>query len=768
MLDLKRNTPVLLLLIAINIVNLIFWFHGTYTGGNGGTVVYWFTPYAYAPLFSWTNLSYTGMPQILGSVFGELIAGMGISFTYIFGSLAPSLISGLLASFGAIGMYLLVYALSGRIEGATVRLKMFGSFCAAVVFTVHIESVQLLTSAAYPIPYVLLAALFLIMKIDSGQASRRDAAIMVLFLAAAFGFAGYADFLMLLAFFLLIGVVLLATARREVRKKYIYAFGGVMLIALTINLTWIISTAEFLNSSYMTEFNYQANAYILDNVGILNLPQALFAFGPTFTHLSPDPIIHNPYVYLILVGVFVVAIAGAIARMQKNAEEERIVAALAISYIGMVIAATTVNAPFGVLFSILTSISHITLALRLPFYAVHPLLILVIAVLFGLGIVAIFGRIKRTKVIRLALIAVSLLLIFSYIYMLDVYPILRTYSSLNSNATLVRTQIPQYVINASNFINSQEGYFSVASLPSESGVISLQWYYGTDIYSNFIGRAFYNGAPTVFSVSMFSPISAQEYFKYAGYPATYNRPAGSGVAKWFDVLGIKYVLVEGDILTGPCSTCSVTYPNYSVNTITSNLDRMGFEEVSSYNTTTIYENGNYVPLVYAAHLEVLNTTNISRLSGAIESPGFNPSNTAVYLKKLALPDSACFDYCTTILYNSSKIEMPSGSGAYPTINYTVNDPTSITVRVSHASSPFYLVFRETYDGNWIAYYNGSIELNGSHIAVNGFANAWYVDKKGSYTIELSFAPQEPAWVLWIVSVGSFVAVLYVAFKPRSV
>ena len=88
----------------------------------------------------------------------------------------------------------------------------------------------------------------------------------------------------------------------------------------------------------------------------------------------------------------------------------------------------------------------------------------------------------------------------------------------------------------------------------------------------------------------------------------------------------------------------------------------------------------------------------------------------------------------------------------PDITFIENNPTQVTVHISNATTPFYLVFRETYDPHWAAFYSNGTEVNPrDHIAVNGFANAWYMNKTGNYTVTLYYTLQTDAWIAWGVS-----------------
>jgi hypothetical protein len=76
----------------------------------------------------------------------------------------------------------------------------------------------------------------------------------------------------------------------------------------------------------------------------------------------------------------------------------------------------------------------------------------------------------------------------------------------------------------------------------------------------------------------------------------------------------------------------------------------------------------------------------------------------------------------------------------PEITYTRINPTKYIVHVN-ASTPFFLVSSESYDNGWTASIDGQQVPNEYHFVANGFANGWYINKTGTYTITLEFLPQ---------------------------
>lgn len=89
------------------------------------------------------------------------------------------------------------------------------------------------------------------------------------------------------------------------------------------------------------------------------------------------------------------------------------------------------------------------------------------------------------------------------------------------------------------------------------------------------------------------------------------------------------------------------------------------------------------------------------------------------------------------------------------ITFEEINPTQYTVRVN-ASKPFYLVFSESYDSDWVASIYGQQVPDQYHFTANGYANGWYIDKTGTYTITLEFWPQKLFYAGATISVTTLI------------
>lgn len=99
-------------------------------------------------------------------------------------------------------------------------------------------------------------------------------------------------------------------------------------------------------------------------------------------------------------------------------------------------------------------------------------------------------------------------------------------------------------------------------------------------------------------------------------------------------------------------------------------------------------------------------------------------------------------------------------GVPPKISYRKIDPTHYKILVDHAERPFYLVLNQRYGDAWSA----SI---GEHFRGNRFANVWFIDKRGDYTVDVVYKPQKLFVIGGIVSViSALFSISIVIFATR--
>jgi hypothetical protein len=108
-----------------------------------------------------------------------------------------------------------------------------------------------------------------------------------------------------------------------------------------------------------------------------------------------------------------------------------------------------------------------------------------------------------------------------------------------------------------------------------------------------------------------------------------------------------------------------------------------------------------------------------------------------------------------------KIELPSELSLKERnvqLNYKRINPARYEIDVN-AGRPFTLVFSETYDPMWKAEIAGVKNKELEHFIVNGYANGWYVNRTGKYTIVLEYEAQKYFELGTIVSTVSAIALM---------
>lgn len=136
----------------------------------------------------------------------------------------------------------------------------------------------------------------------------------------------------------------------------------------------------------------------------------------------------------------------------------------------------------------------------------------------------------------------------------------------------------------------------------------------------------------------------------------------------------------------------------------------------------------------------------------------------------------------------------------PSIRFQEMNPNDYSVSVSSVNEPYLLSFSEGFDKNWRAYLTNDEEktdnkivasyINGRvqelpylnkpdfpsflntflypslpeniHAEVNGFGNAWLINKSGSYTIHLVYLPQRYFLIGLFISITSFIIILLIS------
>lgn len=105
----------------------------------------------------------------------------------------------------------------------------------------------------------------------------------------------------------------------------------------------------------------------------------------------------------------------------------------------------------------------------------------------------------------------------------------------------------------------------------------------------------------------------------------------------------------------------------------------------------------------------------------------------------------------------------------PIVSFQKINPTKYIVQINNASTPFFLIFSESFHHDWKALINGNDDETvpeENHFVANGFANGWYINKTGNYTITIEFMPQRLYELGLKISLSTFIILLLLLLIPE--
>jgi len=95
----------------------------------------------------------------------------------------------------------------------------------------------------------------------------------------------------------------------------------------------------------------------------------------------------------------------------------------------------------------------------------------------------------------------------------------------------------------------------------------------------------------------------------------------------------------------------------------------------------------------------------------------------------------------------------------PQIIFKEINPTQFKITVAHAQNPYYLLFTERFDPQWVA-------STGIHIEGNGYENVWYVPDVHIHSIDIKYIPQRDFSIGVGITAVTLLAVFIIFFIKK--
>ncbi|RLI40939.1 hypothetical protein DRO59_08160, partial [Candidatus Bathyarchaeota archaeon] len=207
-----------------------------------------------------------------------------------------------------------------------------------------------------------------------------------------------------------------------------------------------------------------------------------------------------------------------------------------------------------------------------------------------------------------------------------------------------------------------------------------------------------------------------------------------GVPKFLGMLGIKYLILEKNII------CGNTYP---VNALKL-YENKNFILVKEWEEVALFENAYALKKLYVAD-DILNFSTLNDMYELIENSEWNTLKHSIFIN------------------TSSPNEANKTLIAPKNFIWRERSPTKYEANVESNGS-FILVLLESYDKNWKAYVNGTPIPEKNHLEVNAFANGWLIDTTGNLTITIQYETQGRFTMSLIASV--ILPILLLTFLSR--
>jgi len=375
---------------------------------------------------------------------------------------------------------------------------------------------------------------------------------------------------------------------------------------------------------------------------------------------------------------------------------------------------------------------YIALTIYIPLWAVFResinwilFVVLSYGILIGLTVSGICSRLRRRSLRLVALIIVVAILVGST-YPLATGDVTRNFLDPNIHGS----EFPSSFVRLSQVLPSD--YWSI--------VMPQQGTYAVFNYSEGVldGGNMY---PLIFSTPI---ITAQgtdylqsDNLQLVGklYQIAPSAIHTEGLAKFYGVLGIKYIVLENDIVLNDA------YPPSSLRLNQSQY----FKLTRSWGDLQLYANTYALQKMYVAS-NAINFSSLADMYNKTIETGWPTLSQSVFLptnqSSLVHVTNTTTETQGSILSESffrpANQPVTIGSAEMPArFAWRELDPTSYSAQVE-SKGKFLLVLLESYDSSWKAYVDGNPVPGKDHLEVDSFANAWVINDVGNLSITVTY------------------------------
>jgi len=301
---------------------------------------------------------------------------------------------------------------------------------------------------------------------------------------------------------------------------------------------------------------------------------------------------------------------------------------------------------------------------------------------------------------------------------------------------------PDYYHEASNWLSPQSEVFRIFSFPTSKLYYSAYWW-------NNGSHGYVGGDPSVWLLNKPVITSTQSGHGLSESIAeSIAENSAKNIAKVLALMNVKYVLFHADTnweyLEGHPWWISISPESFRA---TLNFQKdLSLEK--SFGELDFYRNEYWRPMqIYATSNAQLVEGGSDEMIRFIERDDFTPGKSVLFLS-----DQLDAQQISALPWTNS---LHSNSTDNISVTYEKINPTLYNIQIN-ASKPFFLVFSESYHKDWTAYIDGKQIPSEYHCMANAFANSWYINKTGSFTVTLEFWPQRLFYIGATVSITTLI------------
>ena len=537
------------------------------------------------------------------------------------------------------------------------------------------------------------------------------------------------------------------------REKAVFIYSckfSLLLLAVwvLINSYWLLPNVLYIFQSisvtgdlYLAIGRTRFADFVLNSA---SLPAAMRLVGSWFLNsgFRGYPYVYWAQIYnstlFILIGYLIPVIAFFPVLFKKS----KIILFFSIFLLGALVLMTGSQPPFGPLNSFLINIPFMIDVFNLPNILFGIYSVIAYAVLFGLGTVMLTYYVSKKLPRHLPQklrIGIKYVFVGSLIFLvigLYGFPLWTGAVAYPGNALLSSSnyQIPDYYTAALSWLASDTEDFRLFPMPySKAGYVSYAWppggYQGPDLTESLLGK----------------PLVTEPINSNLGVSIAQSIVSNStdNTAKLLAFMNVKYIVLHNDVnwnlIDNYNDQIMYSYITTTQKNLTHTLNSLtGFSYCRSFGQLDFYLNNYWTPLKIYATSNAVYYEEFEQLTEISNSTQFTPNQVVI------LPNNQPNNKQPSNPPTASSItEFDSTSNQPPPVllTYEKLNPALYNIYVD-TSNPFFLVFSDSYDEGWVATVDGHQLSENYHFNANEFANGWYINKTGTYTIVLEFQPQK--------------------------